>query len=165
MCGAADYRASQCPIAYHNQNPAAPGPSTPVKLLGRDILAATKAVIMCGPMGLTVTVLDGQSVDLPGPMGLTVTVLDGQSVDCNHRVSGHGQWLLNNVPKQHQSAGIYWTWIEPEPASCQKSVLSLFQLWKLWICSLRPYHPSIEPLHCTLFFIENKMRSIERSLG
>lgn len=108
-------------------------PGTPVNLLGRDLLVATNATILCGPDGLT------------------VTFPNGQSMNCSQSTSMYGQWLVNPGP-QDPGADIYWAKLEPETATCQKGALSLFQMWKPWICSLQPYHPPIDPLHCTLYY-------------
>lgn len=106
-------------------------PQVPVNLLGRDLLVALGASILCGPTGLSVT--------LP----------NGQSLTCREEVMGHGQWLVS--PPLNQWADVYWGLVEPETPA-DKGILTSYLAWKPWITLLEPYVPPIDPLHVTLFY-------------
>uniref|UniRef100_A0A3B5M0X8 Peptidase A2 domain-containing protein n=1 Tax=Xiphophorus couchianus TaxID=32473 RepID=A0A3B5M0X8_9TELE len=105
-------------------------PSSPVNLLGRDLLIALGATILCGPDGLL------------------VTFPDGSSHACSP-VYTHGQFLLQQA--EEQLADIYWGRIQPEKTD-HAGILSCFLLWKPWIQALAPYGPTPDLPHVTLFY-------------
>ncbi|XP_061120925.1 uncharacterized protein LOC133143150 [Syngnathus typhle] len=117
---------------------------TPINLMGRDLLSAVQARILCGPEGVI--------IQFP----------DGISIQCSQQLQQHGQWLMAPLPAEAETATIYWARLEPEtPAG--GGVFSTYLLWKPWICSLAPYHPPVDPLHCTLYY-DRKSDDVYRDL-
>ncbi|XP_057680077.1 uncharacterized protein LOC130908551 [Corythoichthys intestinalis] len=106
---------------------------TPINLMGRDLLATLQAQILCGPQGL--------QIRFP----------DGKILHCQQSLGQDGQWLMAPLPATPETATIYWTLLNPE-TPFGGGVYSTYLLWKPWICSLAPYHPPVDPLHCTLFY-------------
>ncbi|XP_057682819.1 uncharacterized protein LOC130909896 [Corythoichthys intestinalis] len=106
---------------------------TPINLMGRDLLATLQAQILCGPQG--------QQIRFP----------DGKILHCQQSLGQDGQWLMAPLPATSETATIYWTLLNPE-TPFGGGVYSTYLLWKPWICSLAPYHPPVDPLHCTLFY-------------
>ncbi|XP_032437007.1 uncharacterized protein LOC116731404 [Xiphophorus hellerii] len=105
-------------------------PSSPVNLLGRDLLIALGATILCGPDGLL------------------VTFPDGSSHACTE-VYTHGQFLLQQ--SEEHLADIYWGLLQPESTD-HAGILSCFLLWKPWIQALAPYGSAPDFPHVTLFY-------------
>ncbi|XP_039670590.1 uncharacterized protein LOC120567688 [Perca fluviatilis] len=111
--------------------------SSPVNLMGRDILKKLGASILCGPLGLTVTLRDG-------------TVLhctDTSMYVTKNLVLAH----LDNPPP-NETADIYWGLLKPESPQ-GGGISSLFTAWKPWITSLHPYLPPADPHHVTLNYL------------
>ncbi|XP_061685740.1 uncharacterized protein LOC133506038 [Syngnathoides biaculeatus] len=106
---------------------------TPINLMGRDMLSALRAQILCGEKGLTVT--------FPGE----------QVLECSQPVTPRGQWLMAPLPTVPETAPIYWARLNPE-TPLGGGVYSTSLLWKPWIQALAPYHPPVDPLHCTLYY-------------
>uniref|UniRef100_A0A096MEB6 Peptidase A2 domain-containing protein n=1 Tax=Poecilia formosa TaxID=48698 RepID=A0A096MEB6_POEFO len=106
----------------------------PVNLLGRDLLIALGATILCGPDGLI------------------VTFPDGSSHACS-QVYTHGQFLLQQT--EERLADIYWGLLQPETTD-HAGILSCFLLWKPWIQALAPYGPAPDLPHVTLFYDQDQ---------
>lgn len=106
-------------------------PQTPVNLLGRDLLSATKAVIKCSP--------DGLIVEWP----------NGQITHCQEG-HGHGCWLAS-TPQEPPYAVIYWGLLQPSQ-SITEGLYADFLQWKAWIKTMHPYSATADPLHVTLFY-------------
>lgn len=111
-------------------------PACPVNLMGRDMLQTMGAVILCGPLGLQVTLRDG-------------TILH-----CNEHVMYSSKNMLLQSEQQPPtfSAEIFWGLLQPETPE-KGGIFSLFQLWKPWIAQLAPYAPPADPLHVTLNYL------------
>ncbi|XP_047234178.1 uncharacterized protein LOC124875827 isoform X2 [Girardinichthys multiradiatus] len=104
-------------------------PSTPVNLLGRDLLVKLGASVLCGTDGLT------------------VTFPDGSSLACGQMLQ-HGQYFLQPVEEEY--VDIYWGLLTAP--SSPSSIFSVYQLWKPWIQSLCLYTSPPDPPHVTLFY-------------
>ncbi|XP_061677107.1 uncharacterized protein LOC133501390 [Syngnathoides biaculeatus] len=109
---------------------------TPINLMGRDMLSALQAKILCGPERVI------------------VQFTDGTSIRCQQHVNQYGEWLMAPLTSEEESAIIYWARLEPETPAAG-GVFSTFLLWKPWIFSLAPYHAPADPLHCTLYYDRN----------
>ncbi|XP_023198414.1 uncharacterized protein LOC111610114 isoform X3 [Xiphophorus maculatus] len=112
----------------HLQHSFVSSPTTPVNLLGRDLLIKLGATIMC-------------SVN-----GLIVSFPDGTSLPCAN-FHTDGQFLMQPVVSEY--ADIYWGLLTNLPSSC---LMSTFVDWKPWLLCLCSYVSPPDPPHVTLFY-------------
>lgn len=110
-------------------------PQCPINLLGRDLLITLCPLIKCSADGLLLTFPDGASFHCSAYTDSMFPLMEASQIPDPVR----------------PVADIYWALVD----TCSPSWLQcgeVFSSWLPWIRSLRPYHPPLDPLHCTLFY-------------